>query len=60
MTAVADRIRETVVLHVGNQYRGSEKLVVENALGSRPGVIEVEANPRRAETTAREFFGWGG
>ena len=37
--------RTTVVLHVGEQYRGSEKLVVEKALGERPGVISVEANP---------------
>jgi P-type Cu2+ transporter len=37
--------RTTVVLHVGEQYRGSEKLVVERALGDRPGVLGVEANP---------------
>ncbi len=35
----------TVVLHVGRQFRGSEKLVVEKALRERPGVMEVEANP---------------
>jgi Cu2+-exporting ATPase len=34
----------TVVLHVGGVYRGSEKTVVEAALGRRPGVLQVEAN----------------
>jgi P-type Cu2+ transporter len=51
MTAVVDRTRATVVLHVGNHYRGSEKLVVEKALGSRPGVIEAEANPAAQTAT---------
>ena len=35
----------TAVLHVGGMYRGSEKAVVEQVLGHRPGVISVEANP---------------
>jgi Cu2+-exporting ATPase len=35
----------TVVMHTGGIYRGSEKAVVEKALGSRPGVLAVEANP---------------
>lgn len=35
----------TVVLHVGGQYRASEKAVVERVLGPRPGVRAVEANP---------------
>ncbi len=35
----------TAVLHVGGMYRGSEKSVVERALGRRPGVVGVEANP---------------
>ena len=35
----------TVVLHVGGQYRASEKAVVERVLGRRPGVSPVEANP---------------
>ncbi len=35
----------TVVLHVGRQYRASEKAVVEAALLSRAGVLSVEANP---------------
>ena len=51
MTAVVDGPRATVVLHVGDQYRGSEKLLVEKALGSRPGVIEVEANPAAQTAT---------
>jgi Cu2+-exporting ATPase len=51
MTAVADRIYSTVVLHVGEQYRGSEKLVAEKALRSRPGVIEVDANPAAQTAT---------
>src|SRR5262245_9039518 len=37
--------RATIVLHVGGLYRGSEKAVVEAALGRRPGVLHVEANP---------------
>jgi P-type Cu2+ transporter len=41
----AVRSAETVVLHVGDQYRASEKAVVEAALGRRPGVLAVEANP---------------
>ena len=35
----------TVVLHVGRQYRASEKAVVEAALLRQPGVLSVEANP---------------
>ena len=37
--------KATVVLHTGGIYRGSENAVVEKALGSRPGVLAVEANP---------------
>jgi Cu2+-exporting ATPase len=51
MDAVADRTYSTVVLHIGKQYRASEKLVVEKALRSRPGVIEVEANPAAQTAT---------
>jgi P-type Cu2+ transporter len=51
MSPVADRHRRTVVLHVGGQFRGSEKLVVEKALRGRPGVIEVEANPAAQTAT---------
>ena len=36
---------EAVVLHVGGMYYASEKAVVEEVLGHRPGVISVEANP---------------
>jgi P-type Cu2+ transporter len=35
----------TIVLHVGGQYRASEKAVVERVLSCRPGVRLVEANP---------------
>src|SRR2546423_1532665 len=45
MAEIADRTSSTVVLHVGEQYRGTEKLVAEKALRSLPGVIEAEANP---------------
>jgi P-type Cu2+ transporter len=41
----------TVVLHVGEQYRGSEKLVVESALGRLPGVLAVDANPAAQTAT---------
>jgi Cu2+-exporting ATPase len=41
----AVREAERTTLHVGGIYRASEKEVVEHALGARPGVIEVEANP---------------
>jgi Cu2+-exporting ATPase len=51
MDAVADRTYSTVVLHVGCQYRASEKLVVEGALRSRSGVIEVDANPAAQTAT---------
>src|SRR5262249_26455926 len=37
--------RQTIVLHVGGLYRGSEKAVVEAVLGRRRGVLHVEANP---------------
>jgi Cu2+-exporting ATPase len=35
----------SVVLHVGRQFRASEKAVVEAALERHPGVVSVEANP---------------
>jgi hypothetical protein len=35
----------TTVMHVGGQYRASEKAVPERVLGRRPGVVLVEANP---------------
>src|SRR5947208_5349904 len=37
--------RATVVLHVGRQFRASEKAVVEAVLARHPGVVSVEANP---------------
>jgi P-type Cu2+ transporter len=51
MASVAEQTSETVVLHVGKQYRGSEKLVAEGALRSRPGVIAIEANPAAQTAT---------
>ena len=36
---------ETAVLHVGGLHYAGEKLRVEHALGARPGVLAVEANP---------------
>jgi Cu2+-exporting ATPase len=37
--------RESTVLHVGGLHYASEKAVVERALGARPGVLAVQANP---------------
>src|SRR3989442_3385769 len=51
MAEIADRTSSSVVLHVGEQYRGTEKLVVEKALRSLPGVIEVDANPAAQTAT---------
>ena len=51
VTAVAELASVTVVLHVGDQYRGSEKLLVEKALRSATGVIAVEANPAAQTAT---------
>ncbi len=42
------------MLHVGGQYRGSENLVVEAALGRLRGVVSVEANPA-AQTASVTF-----
>ncbi|UGS35516.1 heavy metal translocating P-type ATPase [Capillimicrobium parvum] len=36
---------ESTVLHVGGLHYAGEKAVVEHALGARPGVIDVDANP---------------
>src|SRR4051812_26731137 len=36
---------ETTVLHVGGLHYATEKNVVEHALGARPGVLAVDANP---------------
>ena len=46
-------VTETVVLHVGRQFRASEKAVVEAALGRHPGVLSVEANPVAQTATVR-------
>src|SRR5688572_16244492 len=45
---------ETVTLHTGGLHYGSEKAVVEEVLGRRPGVIEVEANAA-AQTATVSF-----
>jgi Cu2+-exporting ATPase len=39
------RPAESTVLHVGGLHYASEKSVVEDVLGRRPGVLAVEANP---------------
>jgi Cu2+-exporting ATPase len=36
---------EATVLHVGGLLDATEKAVVERALGNRPGVLAVDANP---------------
>jgi len=36
---------ETTVLHVGGLHYATQKSVVEQALGGRPGVLAVDANP---------------
>src|SRR5690348_10166854 len=43
----------TAVLHVGRQYRASEKAVVEAALGRHPGVVSFAANPAAQTATVR-------
>ena len=42
-----------VVLHVGRQYRASEKAVAEAALLRHLGVLSVEANPVAQTATVR-------
>lgn len=44
---------QTVVLHVGRQFRACEKAVVEAALGRHRGVVSVEANPVAQTATVR-------
>ncbi len=51
--ALAPPIASTV-LHVGGLQYASEKAVVERALGRRPGVVSVEANPV-AQTATVEY-----
>ena len=43
----------TVVLHVGRQFRATEKAVVEAALARHRGVVSVEANPVAQTATVR-------
>src|SRR5919109_853278 len=45
MSATLTPPHETIVLHVGGLHYASEKAVVEQVLGRRPGVHTVEANP---------------
>ena len=45
MSTATAPAHETTVLHVGGLHYASEKTVVERALGRRPGVLAVEANP---------------
>src|SRR6266540_1762178 len=52
-TATAHRHR-SVVLHGGGLHYASEKAVVERVLGSRPGILAVEANPV-AQTATVEY-----
>jgi Cu2+-exporting ATPase len=42
-----------VVLHVGRQFRASEKAAVEAALARRAGVLSAEANPAAQTATVR-------
>jgi P-type Cu2+ transporter len=43
----------TAVLHTGGLHFASEKAVLEQALGSRPGVLSVDANPVAQTATVR-------
>ena len=45
MSTATAPAQETTVLHVGGLHYASEKAVVEHALGNRPGVLAVDANP---------------
>ena len=44
-TTAETQDERSVVLHVGGLHYATEKQVVEDVLGRRPGVIAVEANP---------------
>ena len=48
-----DSATATAVLHVGRQFRASEKAVVEAALGRHAGVVSVDANPVAQTATVR-------
>ena len=43
----------SAVLHTGGLQFASEKMVLEKALGARPGVLYVEANPLAQTATVR-------
>jgi Cu2+-exporting ATPase len=67
MSTATATTRETMVLHVGGLHYASEKSVVERALGVRPGVVAVEANPvaqtatitfDRNETSVADLRAW--
>jgi Cu2+-exporting ATPase len=45
MTTTTAPTHETAILHVGGLHYATEKVRVERALGNRPGVLAVEANP---------------
>jgi P-type Cu2+ transporter len=45
MSTTEPQRSEALVLHVGGLHYASEKAVVEQVLGRRPGVLAVEANP---------------
>jgi Cu2+-exporting ATPase len=45
MSPATAPMHETAVLHVGGLHYATEKARVERALGNRPGVLTVEANP---------------
>ena len=65
--AASTRARDTTILHVGGLHYASEKAVVEDVLGRRAGVVDVEANPVAQtatvtydpeETSVRELRRW--
>jgi P-type Cu2+ transporter len=67
MTATPSPAAETVILHVGGLHYATEKAVVEQVLGRRPGVVAVEANPVAqtatvtfdpAQTTVDDLRAW--
>src|SRR3954453_10454804 len=67
MSATLTPPHQTVVLHVGGLHYASEKNVVEQVLGHRPGVLAVEANPVAqtatvtfdpTETSVEDLRGW--
>ena len=45
MTAALSPAPETIVLHVGGLQYATEKAVVDQVLGRRPGVLAVDTNP---------------